>query len=587
MDSDIQIWIVSLIVAVILPIILIKIMFRGLAATLTIFSISLVSFVVTYFMFKPDLYMSFFTNKAWLEQLLIKNLPEEFIKNWSGIRYIVSIYSSILTEWVLCGILIFSLPKQTEIIKRGVVIHKDRDLVRSISKKEKNLKSCLKLGVIPIPVEKETRHILLAGSPGTGKTTLIKENLNIIRARNQRAIILDANGDLMSQMYKDGDSIISIDDERSVNWSILSEIRDRNDCPSLAASLVPDGVGESKPWHQYAQVICSTVLEKLFESGNATNKYLYKYLALDNQSKLAKLVEGTEATRLFAEGNERMLGSVLSIVSSYLRPFRLLDPNAGANAWSLRHWITDETQNSWLWIPYNTDTEEATRTFRGTLIDIIMRVTCSLPPSSVRRNWLILDELMSAGNLSRLPDAAARGRKHGLAMFLGFQSVCQLREIYGRDQTETILSCAGNKVVRTEDPDTASYLSRMIGDQEVEREQKSHSHQNVSIFDDSHGTRPNHTVQKVREVKHAILESEIMEFQDLYGLAKLSGYGWAHINIKHPKKQSIVVPPHIPKVHINETLTPQESGKVNLYEETINVNNDELDINCNKKIKFK
>ena len=540
------------------------------------------------FFFLFEIKYGFIENqKYWLVGLFKEYFPIILVDSWLKVKALISSVVSIICEWVLMVFVLLESHHDNEKVIRGVDVFDTEILKKKISKNVKNVNACINIGGIPIPEDKEIRHILLAGSPGTGKTTQIKNNLNVIRSRNQRAIILDANGDLMSRLYKKGDVILSADDDRSVSWSILSELKSSSDCPSIASSVIPDGIGESKPWHQYAQVICSSVLEKLLELKDSTNYDFYKTLALDDQKKLAKLVAGTEAMRLFSDGNERMLGSVLSIVSSYLRPYRVVDHDAGFDAWNITDWIMNESNNSWLWITYKTDNEKSTRSLRRTWVDIVMRITCSLPPNHVRRNWLVLDELRSADYLPGLPEAAARGRKHGLSMILGFQSVSQLREIYGSDITETVLSCAGNKaILRTEDPDTAEYLSRMIGDQEIEREQKSHTYQNISILDNKAGNRPNHTNQKVREIKRAVLSSEIMRYKDLTGIAKISGYGWAPIKINILEDNESVIEPYIEKVRNTNLVVIQESQK-NILPDDDKENGEVSEIDSVNKIRLR
>lgn len=52
----------------------------------------------------------------------------------------------------------------------------------------------LTLGGQPWPTELETLHLLAAGTTGAGKSTLIEELLDGIRARGDRVIVCDPNG---------------------------------------------------------------------------------------------------------------------------------------------------------------------------------------------------------------------------------------------------------------------------------------------------------------------------------------------------------------------------------------------------------
>ena len=72
----------------------------------------------------------------------------------------------------------------------------------------------LKFCGLPVPSRIETVHFLLAGTTGTGKTLAIRSLLDSIRERGDRALVLDAGGDLMSLYHAGGDLIgIGVDDE--------------------------------------------------------------------------------------------------------------------------------------------------------------------------------------------------------------------------------------------------------------------------------------------------------------------------------------------------------------------------------------
>jgi hypothetical protein len=59
------------------------------------------------------------------------------------------------------------------------------------------------------PVELETLHLLAAGTTGAGKSTLIEELLDGIRARGDRAIVCDPNGGYLRHFAQDGDRLLN------------------------------------------------------------------------------------------------------------------------------------------------------------------------------------------------------------------------------------------------------------------------------------------------------------------------------------------------------------------------------------------
>jgi hypothetical protein len=104
--------------------------------------------------------------------------------------------------------------------------------------------SGITFGGAPVPADKETRGFLLLGSPGTGKTQQIHRMLRTARGRGDRAIVVDAGGDLLSRHYREGDIILSTEDARSIKWSAWADLVPGAEY-DLAKSCIPDGHGSS------------------------------------------------------------------------------------------------------------------------------------------------------------------------------------------------------------------------------------------------------------------------------------------------------------------------------------------------------
>ena len=82
----------------------------------------------------------------------------------------------------------------------------------------------IQIGGVPIPRSLEPLHFLIAGSTGTGKTQAIAGLLDTVRERGDRVILADAGGGVMSRWCRDGDTILSAMDARSVPRRPLVEM---------------------------------------------------------------------------------------------------------------------------------------------------------------------------------------------------------------------------------------------------------------------------------------------------------------------------------------------------------------------------
>lgn len=95
------------------------------------------------------------------------------------------------------------------------------------------------------------------------------------------------------------------------------------------------------------------------------------------------------------------------------------------------------------------------------------------------RTLFLLDEVARLGYLRILETARDAGRKYGISLVLLFQSIGQMREVYGgRDATSKWFESASwVSFAAINDPETADYISRRCGNTTVEVDQLSRSSQ--------------------------------------------------------------------------------------------------------------
>lgn len=376
------------------------------------------------------------------------------------------------------------------------------------------------VGQIPVPVELETRGFLLAGSPGTGKSQTLTHALDALRADDARAIVADASGIYVSRLFDaDRDVIINPFDARGVAWSPLAEIETVADIPSLCKSLIPDAEGEGRTWSNYAQAGLDAIIEYCF-TGGLTNAEIFRLVAVASVEELREVFAGTPAQPLAADGNEKMFASVRGSMSDALSAIRYLDPAAGVNGFSIRKHIIDE-KPGWIFLSYQQQHRDALRSMIAAAVDVSARAVLSLPPSHDRRVIFALDELPLLGKIQSIVDLATNGRKHGAVIFAGLQTVAQVIAAYGREAAQTLLACLGSwLVLRVSDAETAEYMSRYLGEEEITRRVASDG-QSGKWFDLSKNKSKNWQEQVVKD--RIVLPSELQALPDLHGVFNLAG----------------------------------------------------------------
>src|SRR3546814_15510441 len=100
----------------------------------------------------------------------------------------------------------------------------------------------------------ENLHLLVSGATGSGKSVLLRNMAASVLARshsrqhhlpgqapmrNDRMIVIDPNGALLSKFWQLGDVILNPSDASSEGWSFFNEVRADYDWKRLAPSLVP------------------------------------------------------------------------------------------------------------------------------------------------------------------------------------------------------------------------------------------------------------------------------------------------------------------------------------------------------------
>ena len=146
--------------------------------------------------------------------------------------------------------------------------------------------------------------------------------------------------------------------------------------------------------------------------------------------------------------------------------------------------------------------------------DTICASILSMEDQKIKNFVLAIDELGSLENLNYLDDAATKGRKAGLKVLVGFQSLSQLDSIYGKEGALTLRnSFRSFAVCSTTSTDTQSVRDYSIafGKHEVIRYRKTVQNGNVSE-------------SRQHETEPIISETEISSLPPLTFYVQLAGF---------------------------------------------------------------
>lgn len=404
--------------------------------------------------------------------------------------------------------------KGGEQVRRGTQIVSDEQATKWLGKEV--LATCYaRIGRVPVPDSVETTHFLMSGAPGSGKSLAFMQMLDSARAREHRALVADLGGEFVRRYYREGkDLILNPLDKRTQNWSPFAEMRMGIDGARVAGSIIPEGSAGDKEWNGYARAILEATLERLFDSGQATNEALVGLVMGAGANEMRQFLAGSPAQSFFSEGNERMLGSIRGILSNFIKPLTYLHPQAGRDGFSIRRWIESDG-DSWLFITFKKDQLDASSRLIAAQIDSAATAILSMESQLDRRVWFALDEFAQFGEVRQLEALLTQGRKYGVCGILGMQGLSQPSMVYGRERGQAILSGLGSwTVFRQADADSAEYMSKFLGDEEIRR--VTHS-----ISKNKDGSSESTGEQIVRQ--RAVMPGELMQLQQRTAIVNIAG----------------------------------------------------------------
>ncbi|MBA8667853.1 type IV secretion system DNA-binding domain-containing protein [Holosporaceae bacterium 'Namur'] len=346
--------------------------------------------------------------------------------------------------------------KQSSFI-RGREVVSAKELKRIIQSHNKSQKyKAYSLGSIPYPAYTETMHTLITGSTGSGKTILISDLINQIKARGDRAIIFDKMGYYTERFFDETqDVLLNPFDKRSPTWSIFKEVKQAANFDSIAAAFIPIEKSTSDPfWIKAARTIFTEVCSSLHSKGGVSNEELVNTLLKKNLNEAAQLVKGTAAQAIIDEQSPKTALSVMSVLSTYLKCLTFLkDEN---EIFSIKDWVLDHDRKGCVFISSTGQLHTALMPLISAWIEIAINNILSLQSSRERKIWIILDELPSLHTLPSLVQGLAEVRQFGGCFVLSIQSVSQLKDSYGYNGAQTISSLCNSKVfLRAGDSDSA------------------------------------------------------------------------------------------------------------------------------------
>ncbi len=408
--------------------------------------------------------------------------------------------------------------------------------------KRKGEASDLTLEKLPLLKDKETSHLLMTGTTGSGKTNAFHSLLPQIRQRGDKAIIVDVTGTYISRYYNENtDIILNPLDTRSQFWHPWADCHLESHYDVLANSFIPENNQVKDPfWDNASRAVLKAALRKYASQETLDIDKFTTFLLTSEGKEFEAFFKGTEAANFTCNSNEKTTQSIRSVLSSQIEGLKQLE-NA-ETPFSLRSWVIDSNPKSWIFITARPDQRQTLKPLISAWVDMAINALMVLPENDTRRLWFIIDELAALQRLPSLSMGLAESRKYGGCFLVGFQSKPQLEEIYGRQGAESMLDLFNTKVFfRCTEPSTQSWISKVLGDAEEIEPQE-----NISYG--AHSTRDGVSLSHHTRQKPLVIPSELSQLENLECYVKLPGdYPCTKLQMTYQTPPASAIPPFLLK----------------------------------------
>jgi type IV conjugative transfer system coupling protein TraD len=333
--------------------------------------------------------------------------------------------------------------------------------------KKNKIASHLKLESVPIPCEVETKHFMITGTTGSGKSNALYHLLQQLQTRGDRVVIVDTTGSYISRFYQpDQDTILNPYDVRSEKWGLFQEVHTSNDAQEIASILVPKHAHQSDFWSQAARLMLSEGIQAVkrdFQKPMLSQ--LQSILLQQDFQEIYRYFKGSNIASYFSGKAQETANSIRITLATSMS---CLESLADGGKFSLKNWIKNEGQKGWLYLACQPEQRESMKSLLSCWLSLAMKAVMGLGENSNRRIWFIIDELTSLDTLPSLQGALAELRKYGGCMVLGFQNLSQLEALYGSTITSSLSELTGTKFIfQCVDSKIASRMSSLLGQQET------------------------------------------------------------------------------------------------------------------------
>ena len=292
--------------------------------------------------------------------------------------------------------------------------------------------------------DRETRHFLILGSVGGGKTQTMLHMIIEAISRDDGVLVLDTKGDMMAGLPGMPEPLlVAPHDKRSLVWNVARDCSVKQDARELAARFIPPS---SDPmWSQAAQEIFVACIVHLQATRGMRWSWsdLEAVVTADVATLTAHAINhNPNALRILAQPESKTTLSILTTFQTHMRIVSILAEawrGSSAGGFAIRDWLHNPEPRRPLILQQDPGYPELSHIWIGSMLGLLASAVGSptLIESRSRRVWLFLDEFPQLPPIKQFPTFLELGRSKGVTVVIGAQDTAQIRAAYGPDQAKS------------------------------------------------------------------------------------------------------------------------------------------------------
>ena len=326
---------------------------------------------------------------------------------------------------------------------------------------------------IPYPADMWTRHVLIVGGVGSGKSTAMKPLIDRVVSSGEQLLLFDPKSEFTIGFGQP--AILAPWDSRSLAWDLAKDMRNTLDMRRFAATMIRDS--QDPMWSNASRQLLVGLI--LYLKGTRDDDWGWGELAdllSQPQTSLLPIMREwhPEAIRAVEKATVTTAGILINLSSFCSSIFDL------AEAWgdveperrvSFVEWTQGRSAYPQIILQGHGAYGELTKSYVEGIVGIFSAMVNSVEmrDDTSRKIWFVADEFAQMGKIPVRPLFEV-GRSRGVRCVIACQDLAQLEEIHGAPMVKAIVSMSGTLLVGQVMPgETAKALCEAFGSREVER----------------------------------------------------------------------------------------------------------------------